>query len=154
MLTLRRASAGAILIFAQMMTGTGNAQNKFISPEGLNKPASYSHVVVAGNTIYISGQVAANEKGEVVGKGDLRAQVTKVYENLALCLKSVGASFDDIVKMNTYVVNYKPEDVGVIREVRKNYLSKENPPASTLVGVQALAGPDWMIEIEAVVVKK
>jgi enamine deaminase RidA (YjgF/YER057c/UK114 family) len=127
-----------------------NQQRKFINPEGLSKPTGYTHVVVAGGTVYISGQVSINEKGEVVGKGDLRAQVTRVYENLSLCLKAVGLDFGDIVKMNTYVVNYKPEDVAVIREVRKNYLSGENPPASTLVGVTALVNPDFMIEIEAI----
>jgi enamine deaminase RidA (YjgF/YER057c/UK114 family) len=111
-------------------------------------------VVVSGNTVYISGQVAANEKGEVIGKGDLRAQVTRVYENLATCLKAAGLSFSDVVKMNTYVVNFKPEDLGVIRDVRKNYLSADHPPASTLVGVQALASPDWLVEIEAIAVKK
>ncbi len=133
---------------------TLHAQNKFINPDGLSKPTSYTHVVVSGGTIYISGQVANNEKGEVVGKGDLRAQVTRVFENLATCLKSVDAKFSDIVKMNTYVVNMKPEDMAVIREVRKNYLTTENPPASTLVGVQALANPDYLIEIEVVVTKK
>jgi len=131
-----------------------HAQTKFINPEGLSKPTSYTHVVVSGGTIYISGQVANNEKGEVVGKGDLRAQVTRVFENLTVCLKSVDATFSDIVKMNTYVVNMKSEDLAIIREVRKNYLSADHPPASTLVGVQALANPDYLIEIEVVVSKK
>jgi enamine deaminase RidA (YjgF/YER057c/UK114 family) len=89
-----------------------------------------------------------------VGKGDLKAQVARVYENLATCLKSAGVTFDDVVKMNTYVVNLKPEDLAIIREVRSTYLSKEHPPASTLIGVQALAGPDYLIEIEAIAIKK
>lgn len=127
---------------------------QFIQPEGLSKPTSYTHVVVAGNTVYISGQVANNEKGEVVGKGDLRAQVARAYENLATCLKAAGVTFNEVVKMNTYVVNMKPEDLAVIREVRTNYLNKEHPPASTLVGVQTLASPDWLVEIEAVAIKK
>lgn len=125
-------------------------EKRFINPAGLSKPTSYTHVVIAGGTVYISGQVASNENGEVVGKGDLRAQATRVYENIQTCLKAAGVTFADVVKMNTYVVNYKPEDVAVIREVRKNYLSGENPPASTLVGVQALANPDFLIEIEVI----
>ena len=129
-------------------------QEKFINPEGIAKPTSYTHVVIAGSTIYIAGQVSANAKGEVVGKGDLRAQAAQVYENLKICLQSAGATFEDIVKMNTYVVNFKAEDLTMIREVRKNYLSALNPPASTLVGVQALANPDYLIEVEAVVVRK
>lgn len=133
---------------------TAQAQNKFIQPEGLSKPTGYTHVVVSGGTVYISGQVSANEKGEVVGKGDLRTQTTQVYENLGKCLKSVDATFADIVKMNTYVVNLKPEDLAIVREVRRSYLNMENPPASTLVGVTALANPDFLIEIEVIVTKK
>ena len=125
-------------------------ERRFINPEGLSKPTGYSHVVIAGGTVYISGQVSANEKGEVIGKGDLRAQATQVYENIQTCLKAAGVMFAEVVKMNTYVVNYKPEDVAVIREVRKKYLSGENPPASTLVGVQALVNPDFLIEIEVI----
>jgi enamine deaminase RidA (YjgF/YER057c/UK114 family) len=143
-----------IFIFLMLAASVASAQNKFINPEGLSKPTSYTHVVVSGGTIYISGQMSANEKGEVVGKGDLRAQVVKVYENLAACLKSVDASFSDVVKMNTFVVNLKPEDLAIIREVRKNYLPAENPPASTLVGVTALANPDFLVEIEVIVTKK
>lgn len=130
------------------------AQSKFIQPEGLSKPTGYTHVVVSGGTIYISGQVSANEKGEVVGKGDLRAQTTQVYENLSKCLKSVDATFADIVKMNTYVVNLKPDDLPIVREVRRSYLNNDNPPASTLVGVTALASPDFLIEIEVIVARK
>src|SRR5262245_54582286 len=137
-----------------LLAGLSASAQQFIQPEGLSKPPSYTHVVVVGNTVYLSGQVSNNEKGEVVGKGDLRAQVSRVYENLSTCLKSAGVTFSDVVKMNTYVVNLKPEDLAIIREVRSAYLNKEHPPASTLVGVQALAGPDYMIEIEAVAIKK
>ncbi len=142
------------VIFLLVLVSIPAFSQQFIQPEGLIKPSSYTHVVVAGNTVYISGQVSANEKGEVVGKGDLHAQVSKVYENLATCLKAAGVTFDDVVKMNTYVVNFKTDDLAVIRDVRKNYLSADHPPASTLVGVQALASPDWMVEIEAIAVKK
>jgi enamine deaminase RidA (YjgF/YER057c/UK114 family) len=142
------------LTFIFVLVGLSTSAQQFIQPEGLSKPSSYTHVVVVGNTVYLAGQVSANEKGEVVGKGDLKAQVARVYENLATCLKSAGVSFGDVVKMNTYVVNLKPEDLAIIREVRSAYLNKEHPPASTLIGVQALAGPDYMIEIEAVAIKK
>lgn len=142
------------VIFLLVLVSIPAFSQQFIQPEGLIKPSSYTHVVVAGNTVYISGQVSANEKGEVVGKGDLRAQVTKVYENLSTCLKAAGVTFGDVVKMNTYVVNFKTDDLAVIRDVRKNYLSADHPPASTLVGVQALASPDWLVEIEAIAIKK
>lgn len=142
--------SAAILLVASVALG----QNKFIQPEGLTKPTGYTHVVVSGGTIYMSGQVSMNEKGEVIGKGDLRTQTQQVFENISKCLKAVDATFADIAKMNTYVVNMKPEDLPVIREVRMKYLNTEHPPASTLVGVTALANPDLLIEIELIVTKK
>ncbi len=128
-------------------------EKEFINPFKI-KPNGYTHTVVSasGKTIYISGQVPVNELGQVVGEGDLKAQTKQVYDNLLYCLRFAGAKFEDVVKMTTYVVNYKPSDIDIIREVRKGYLSKENPPASTLVGVQALVNPDYMIEIEAIAV--
>lgn len=142
------------LIFLLSVVSFPASSQQFIQPEGLSKPPSYTHVVVAGNTVYLSGQVSNNEKGEVIGKGDLRAQVARVYENLSTCLKAAGVTFNDVVKMNTYVVSMKPEDLPVIREVRSRYLNKEHPPASTLVSVHALASPDYLIEIEAIAIKK
>lgn len=77
-----------------------------------------------------------------------------MFSNLETCLHSAGLTFPDVVKINTFIVNLKPEDLAVVREVRKKYLPQENPPASTLVGVTALANPDFLLEIEAVAVKK
>ncbi len=145
-----------IILLAPLVTSLHGQEKQFINPFG-NKPPGYTHVVVVtgpGKTIYISGQVPTNAAGEIVGKGDLRQQVTQVYENLQTALKAAGATFSDVVKMNTYVVNYKPGDITIIREVRALYLPKENPPASTLAGVQALYHPDVMIEIEAIAVIK
>jgi enamine deaminase RidA (YjgF/YER057c/UK114 family) len=131
-------------------------QPQFLNPSGLSKPTGYTHVVVAqpGKLIYLSGQVALNAAGEVVGKGDLRAQVTQVMENLKTALAAVGATPDNIIKVNYYVVNLKPDQLPVIREVRNKYFSADRPPASTLVGVTALAREDFMIEIEAVAAMK
>lgn len=130
-----------------------SVEKEFINPFRI-KPSGYTHTVVsaAGRTIYISGQVPVNEAGQVVGEGDLKAQTKQVYDNLLYCLRFAGARFEDVVKMTTYVVNYKPSDIDIVREVRKGYLSKENPPASTLVGVQSLVHPDYLIEIEAIAV--
>lgn len=131
-------------------------QSQFINPDGLSKPTGYTHVVIPrpGKLAYISGQVALNAKGELVGKGDLRAQVTQDFENLKVALAAAGGTLNDIVKLNYYVVNVKPEQLPAIREVRNSYISQEHPPASTLVGVTALARDDFMIEIEAVAVVK
>ncbi len=143
-----------IFICLLTLSLTARAQKEFINPEELLQPSGYTHVVASGpgKTIYISGQVPVSTTGEIVGKGDLKVQVKQVYENLKLCLAAAGATFDDVVKMNTYVVNYKPEYITTIREVRSGYLSSKNPPASTLAGVQALYHPDVMIEIEVIAI--
>jgi enamine deaminase RidA (YjgF/YER057c/UK114 family) len=127
---------------------------EFLNPPQLCPTFGWTHVVSAtgGKTIHISGQVAVNERGEVVGKGDLRAQTDQAFRNIALALTAAGATFRDVVKTSLFVVGLKPEHVPIIREVRARYVSADHPPASTLVGVSALVGPDWLIEIEALAV--
>lgn len=127
---------------------------EFLNPNGLSPTFGWSHVVshTGGKTIYISGQVAIDERGQLVGKGDLRAQAERAWECIGIALKAAGATFRDLVKTNLYVVNYRPEQLPILREVRAKYVSAENPPASTLVGVTALAGVEWLIEIEAIAV--
>lgn len=128
-------------------------EKEFINPKELADPGGrYTHTVIVnkGKLIYISGQVALNKQGEVVGKGDLRAQTTQVHENLKIALAAAGATFADVVKTNIYVVNYKPADVAIIREVRSKYINKETPPASTFVGVQSLVREDFLIEVEVI----
>lgn len=127
---------------------------EFLNPTQLCPTFGWTHVVSVrgGKTIHISGQVAVNERGEVVGKGDLKAQTEQTFRNIAIALKACGATFQDVVKTNLYVVGLKPEQVPIIREVRARYVSADHPPASTLVGVSALVGPDWLIEIEAMAV--
>lgn len=129
---------------------------KFLNPPTIATPRGYTHAVTAtsGKMIWISGQVAFNVKGELVGKGDLRAQTTQVYENLKNALAAAGATTADLVKLNTYVVDFKPENLAAIREVRGQYFPFENMPASTLVGVQALAFEGLLIEVEAVAMVK
>jgi enamine deaminase RidA (YjgF/YER057c/UK114 family) len=141
---------------AQRTKKSTTAPAQYLNPEGLSKPTGYTHVVVAqpGKLVYVSGQVALNAKGEVVGKGDLRGQVAQVMENLKTALAAAGATLNDIIKVNYYVVNFRPEQLPVIREVRGKYFSAEHPPASTLVGVTALAREEFMIEIEAVAAVK
>ena len=125
-----------------------------LNPEGLQQPRGYSHVVVVkgGRTVYVAGQVALDAKGELVGKGDLKAQATQVFENLRTALRAAGADFDHVVKLNTYVVNYRPAMLDTLRAVRGSFMGEVAVPASTLVGVQALAREGFLIEIEAVAV--
>jgi enamine deaminase RidA (YjgF/YER057c/UK114 family) len=153
---------GIIILMAQAAAGQIERAAKettkiqFLNPEGLSKPIGYTQVVVAqpGKLVYVSGQVPLNAKGEVVGKGDLRTQMTQVMDNLKTALAAAGATMNDVIKANYYVVNLKPDQVAVIREVRSRYFSAEHPPAGTLVGVTALVQEGYMIEIEAVAAVK
>jgi reactive intermediate/imine deaminase len=141
----------ALLIFILSGSITMAQQKDFINP----RPIGYSDAVthVGGKTIYVSGQVSVNESGELVGKGDLQAQTIQVFENLKRVLQQAGATFEDVVKVNIYIVNCRPEDVALVREIRKSYLAQKLPPASTLVGVTSLVNPDFLIEIEVVAVR-
>jgi len=121
---------------------------------GLSPARGYSHVVSTsgGRTIYVAGQIAMDKDGNIVGKGDLKAQARQVLENVTAALGAAGATFKDVVKANTYVVNLGPDSLAAIREARADFYPAEDPPASTLVGVTALAFPDLLIEIEVVAV--
>ncbi len=131
-------------------------EKKFINPPTLATPRGYTHVVTTtgGKMVFIAGQVAWDVKGEIVGKGDLRAQATQAYANLQAALAAAGAITADVVKLNTYVVSFKSADLPVIREVRSQFFPQENLPASTLVGVQALAMDGLLIEVEAIAMVK
>jgi enamine deaminase RidA (YjgF/YER057c/UK114 family) len=122
--------------------------------EGLLHNPSFSQVVAASGTrtVYTAGQVSIDEGGTLIGAGDLAAQTAQAMRNVGLALAAAGAGYADIVKITTYVVNYKPEHRAVIGLARAAFFSNGTPPASTLVGVSALALPEWLIEIEAVAV--
>ena len=123
-------------------------------PEGLLDNPAFSQVVAAtgARTVYTAGQVSIDERGGVIGLGDLAAQTAQAMRNVGLALSAAGAGYADIVKITTYVVNYKPEHRAVIGSARAPFFSNCTPPASTLVGVSALALPEWLVEIEAVAV--
>ncbi|MEA2833982.1 MAG: hypothetical protein QOG66_2184 [Methylobacteriaceae bacterium] len=125
-----------------------------LRPKGILHNPAFSQAVVASGTktIYISGQVAVDESGTLVGPGDLAAQTTQTMRNVGLVLTAAGAGFADVVKITTYVVNYALEHRAVISKARAPFFAGGEPPASTLLGVSALAVPGWLIEIEAVAV--
>jgi enamine deaminase RidA (YjgF/YER057c/UK114 family) len=116
----------------------------------MHPPTGYTHIVVVqpGRIAYISGQVALNPAGELVGEGDIVAQTRQVFENIAAALKSLGADFGSVVKLNYYAVDVSR--LAEIREVRSQYLTAD-PPASTFVVVKGLVRPELLIEVEAVV---
>ena len=120
-----------------------------IQPPGLSRPPTYTHVVKAGDTVYIAGQTPVDEQGQVVGRGDITAQTTQVFENIKKALAAAGADFSDLVKITVYVTD--PRFREALSEVRRRYLTDELP-ASTLVVVAGLANPDYLLEIEAIAV--
>lgn len=119
-------------------------EKEYIEP---NEGFSQTVVVKKGNfkTLYISGQI---------GDGaNLEAQTIATFQNLEKQLQNCNATFKDVVKMNTYIVNFNPEmDLPIFRKVRNDFLGNENYPASTLVGIQSLGRKEWLIEIEAIAV--
>ena len=123
-------------------------------PDGLLPNRAYSHVVIASGTrtIYTAGQVPVDAHGALVGAGDLAAQTAQAMRNVGLALAAAGASYSDIVKITTYVVNYRPEHRAVIADARAPFFANRALPASTLVGVAALALAEWLVEIEAIAV--
>lgn len=128
-----------------------SANVQFHNPAALAKPSGFSHLsVVPPGTklVYVSGQVPQDADGNVVGEGDIHAQATQVFENLKAALAAAGASFGDVVKLNTYLT--RADDVAAVREVRSRYLAAEHPPASTLIVVAALARRQFLLEIEAI----
>ena len=131
-------------------------EKQFFNPSSIHRPRGYSHAIAVegGRLIFVAGQVALDKDGNLVGKGDLRAQTDKALDNLIAALTAAGATPADVVKVNTYVVNYKPADYPIIREARARIFDAQSPPASTLLGVQALAVEELLIEIEAIAVVK
>ena len=125
---------------------------QLLAPSNMCKPAGYSHIakVRAGEIVYIAGQVALDRNGAIVGKGDFRAQVEQVFQNLKTAVEAAGGTFRDVIKLNSYFVDLA--HAPVFREVRDRYIDAQNPPVSTAVQVAALVRPEFLVEIEAVAV--
>lgn len=124
-------------------TSKTNVSKTYIDPA-----QGYSQAVVVESngkkTIYISGQVGSGPNFETQFKDALN----KLFKTL----ENSGASFKDVVKYNTYIVDYQPAHLDTFRTIRKELLGEKDMPASTLVGVEALGLPEWGVEIEAVAV--
>jgi 2-iminobutanoate/2-iminopropanoate deaminase len=125
---------------------------RFINPEGLVRPAAYTQLVeVAGGSrmLYVSGQLGTTSDGKLAG-ADFRAQAEQVFANLETALAAVGASFADVVKINSFLA-----DIGhlpILREVRARHLDAAALPASTTIAVSGFAIPGALLEVEAVAV--
>ncbi|MEU0225581.1 RidA family protein [Streptomyces sp. NPDC006284] len=121
---------------------------RIAAPEGVAPAAQYTHVVLGtGRFVAVSGQLALDEAGEVVGAGDPAAQARQVFENLRRCLAAAGATFDDVVKLTFFVTDmaYMP----AIRAARAAHLPDDRLPAASAVRVAGLVRPEFLMEIEA-----
>lgn len=128
-------------------------QKKFINPKTMPPTFGYSHVVEASNakrTIYISGQVAINTDGQIVGINDLATQTRQVFENIKIALETSDLNFNDVVKLTFFLTDIS--QMAIVRDIRDQYIGTNNPPASSAVEVRKLINDNLLIEIEAIAV--
>jgi enamine deaminase RidA (YjgF/YER057c/UK114 family) len=135
------------------MTGDPVPAITRVNPPGLGTPPGYSQVVDvrAGRIIFIAGQTALDDAGELVGKNDFAAQAAQVFKNLGVALQSVGCTAGNLVKLTVFLKDMN--DLPTYREARNRFFATTTPPAApavTLVEVSRLYGPDFLIEIEAI----
>ena len=119
---------------------------------GVFEPATYSQgvkVTQAQTILFLSGQVAYTPDGGVACRGDFKGQARGAYEAIKALVEAQGGTMDNVIKITTYLTDIRYRlDLAPIRE---EFFGKKGP-ASTLVEISSLAHPDWMIEIEAIVV--
>ena len=125
---------------------------EYINPEGLSKNPVFSQIVTtigSGKTIYVGGQDAVNQKGEVVGKGDIAAQTEQVMKNLQTALSACNATFENIIKLSIFVVAGYDMRSGF--QASQKYMGNlKNKPAISVLIVSGLANPDFLVEMEAI----
>lgn len=125
---------------------------ELLNPETLSRPGSYSHVAIvpAGRQVHLSGQVALDDAGNLVGQGDLAAQATQVFVNIANAMAAARLPIAAIFKLTLYVVDLTPERADIVRAARAAAFGAGPYPAATMVGVSALVDPAFLIEVEAI----
>jgi enamine deaminase RidA (YjgF/YER057c/UK114 family) len=133
-------------------------ERRVLQAPGVATPISqYSNAVEVkgvGRLLFIAGQVAMDERGETVGKGDFTAQARQVFKNIGAILSGAGASFENVVQFTTYLVNSRDiEKFWAVRsELFKQSYPKGGYPTNTLLVVDRLAKEEWLIEVEAMAV--
>src|SRR5438046_4530319 len=125
---------------------------RYINPGTLAALPGFTHAVRIGATLYVSGEVALDSTGRLVGPGDVRAQAAQAFANLATVLRIGGATPADVAKLTIYVVNYSPKDLEAIRQAAPDFFPQRNPPAGIVIGVQALPQEGLLIAVDATAV--
>jgi enamine deaminase RidA (YjgF/YER057c/UK114 family) len=126
---------------------------ELINPEDLHTPQSYTHVIAATGSrlVFVAGQAADDVQGNLVGPGDLSAQAHQAFANVGRALAAGGATPEQVTRITIYVVDHRPEYLPVISEARIAVFG-DHKPTDVLVGVQTLAEPGYLIEVEALAV--
>jgi len=132
--------------------GPEPAPTRYINPGSMAALPGFTHAVKVGQTVYISGEVALDSLGHLVGPGDVAAQARQAFANLALVLKIAGAVPADVTKLTIYVVNARPRDFETVRQAETEFFGERNPPAGVVVGVQALPMDGLLIAVDATAV--
>jgi enamine deaminase RidA (YjgF/YER057c/UK114 family) len=128
-------------------------RREYLNPPGLYKHPAFTRIVsVDGSrkTLYFAGQTSCDEQNNVVGKGDYVAQYRQIMENLTVALAAAGATWDDVVFQRQYTLDMEAYRAAVRDPGNPRYWDPEHPPASTLLGVAALADPGYLMEVEIV----
>ena len=127
-----------------------------INPNNLfpSLPHGFSQIVVASGKkmVFISGQTAWDESKNIAGRDSVLEQARQAFRNLEKAMEAVGGTLKDVVALRIYVVDYQAESGTAVGTALRECFSSENPPASTWIGVAALADPEFLIEIEATAV--
>jgi enamine deaminase RidA (YjgF/YER057c/UK114 family) len=126
---------------------------ELINPEGLSTPASYTHLITTTGSrlMFVAGQVADDVQGNIVGPGDLAAQARQAFANVSRALAAGGARPEQVAKLTIYVVHHRPEYLPDISAARIAVFG-DHKPTDTLVGVETLAEPGYLIEVDAIAV--
>ena len=126
---------------------------ELINPEDLSTPESYTHAIAASGRrlVFVAGQVADDAHGSLVGSGDLAGQAVQAFANVGRALAGAGARPEQVAKLTIYVVHHRREYLPAISAARMAVFG-EHKPADTLVGVETLAEPGYLIEVDAIAV--
>lgn len=126
---------------------------EIVQPAGLDSPPTYSHVITAtgGKLVFIAGQMSDDPDGNLVAAGDLATQARQVFANLGRALAAAGARPDQVTKITIYVVGHRRENLPVIEAARLT-LFGDHKPTDVLLGVETLAAPGYLIEVDAIAV--
>lgn len=154
-LKIKGGSGSPLRVLALVGEGA-TVRRRAVNPAGMYDPVplGFSHAALqrGGRTLHLAGQVAWDAKRELVGAGDLGAQARQALKNLRAVLASCGAAPKDVVRLRTYVVNHTPGKLGPVTAEIVAFYDGAEPAPNTWIGVQALAMPEFLIEIEATAV--